>query len=564
MAAQSDYLLAIVLSPKRVTAAELRLTDGEVEVSALGDIAPPEGAFDGFQVGNGEILGRAISEFMAEKNITARDAVMFLPEAAAITQLIKLPDMPREDLIGAVRAVAERYAVFAERSIAVDCAVAEELDEDGKQMLSVLFAASRDANVEQCQECARAAGLELISVEAAPAAVARACRDRFSPSEVVALAVIGETKTDVMIFDDGICRICYSANVGVPEQMAGGDWMTPAPSEHDPFVPPPQLYSELTHCFRFFQNQFPRRAVQRVLIAVDHPKAEALASHLAEQLQLPVELGRSGLRLRLPTDVNEGAAAVSRAYSLALIHGSALSALTDGDALFPINLLPEVSTFWLPARPYIKASVAIMAVVLALTVIWALSLSKKITRKEQTQASLGAQIARLEPELAALRAAQATEIALRNEVERQTARIAKQRAVRWSQILVDVSERLPRDMWLTRMASPDSSRITLNGIATNRETIPNAIEALSTSPYLDNAVLGSLSKDDTYAPGRNVIRYQIKAKLLRGLLPPPLEAEDASKPEAAEAETGSAAAAESESASEEQADATSGTQEEEE
>jgi Tfp pilus assembly protein PilN len=119
-------------------------------------------------------------------------------------------------------------------------------------------------------------------------------------------------------------------------------------------------------------------------------------------------------------------------------------------------------------------------------------------------------------------------------------------------------------MWLTRIASPDSSKITLNGIATNRETIPNAIDSLSSSPYLNNAVLGSLAKDDTYAPGRTVIRYQIKAKLLRGLLPPPLAAEDASKPEAAETETGSPVEAESGSASEEQADATSGTQEEEE
>jgi len=217
-----------------VTVAEASLADGELRISAVGDIEPPEGAFDGGQIAGGEALGSALSEFIASKQITARQAVIFLPGPTAITQLIKLPSMPREDMLGAVRAVAERYAVFAEHSIAVDCAVVEEFEEEGKQMASVLFAASREANIEQCQECARAAGLELLSVEAAPAAVARAFAERFGTSDVVAVAVVGEVKTDVMIFDQGVCRVCYSANAGLPEQADSGNWVSAAPEQRDP------------------------------------------------------------------------------------------------------------------------------------------------------------------------------------------------------------------------------------------------------------------------------------------------------------------------------------------
>ncbi len=537
MPTQYGQLLAIILSPKRMTVAEATLTDGEVRVSALGDIEPPAGAFDGDQVADGTALGRVISEFIAEKQVTAKNAVMFLPGPTAITQLIKLPSMPREDMLGAVRAVAERYAVFAEHSIAVDCSVVEELEEDGKQMSSVLFAAAREANIRQCQECARAAGLELLSVEAPPAAVARAYWERLDNSDVVAVAVVGEVKTDVMIFDEGLCRLCYSANAGLPEQVEEGDQISPASGEHDPFVPPPQLYSELTHCFRFFQNQFPRRAVGRVLMAADHPKAEVIASHLAEQLQLPVELGRPGPDLSLPAEVDEGAAAISRALTLALIRSASLSGLSDRGAVLPINLIPESTSIWRPARPYVKVAVGIMAIVLLASVLWTLSLRKKAARAERTLNSLEAQITALEPEIEALHAAQATELALRTEVERQTARIARERAVRWSQILVDIAARLPKDMWLTRIASPDSSKIGLSGISTNRETIPRAIESLSGSPYLQNVVLGSLTKDDTYAPGRAVIRYQINARLLRGLAP-------ASQTSPVAAEAGASAASE--------------------
>lgn len=76
-------------------------------------------------------------------------------------------------------------------------------------------------------------------------------------------------------------------------------------------------------------------------------------------------------------------------------------------------------------------------------------------------------------------------------------------------------------MWLTQLSSPDDQRINLTGIATNRETIPLAIEALAGSPYLSHVVLGSLTKDNVYAPARVVIRYQITAQLLRGMLPVP-------------------------------------------
>jgi Tfp pilus assembly PilM family ATPase/Tfp pilus assembly protein PilN len=521
MPGQTESLLALVLSPKHVSAGEVRFVDGELQVSILGDIPVPEGAFDANQIANGEVLGRALAEFMIQKRLTARKAVMVLPEGSSITQLIKLPIMPREDMLGAVRSVAERYAMFAEHTISSDCAVVEELEEDGVQKHSVLLAASRAANVEQCQEAARVAGLDLVSVESPAVATARSYRDRFLPSQVVALAVVGDVKTDVMIFDGGVLRLCYSANAGLPEQVAGGDWMTPPPEQFDPFTPPPQLYSELSHCFRFFQNQFPARAVERVILTADHPKADVIASHLAAQLQLPVELGRPSHEFRLPRDVDESIASVARSLTLALFRGSALAGLHEGEYPFPVNLLPPFRAAWAPMRQVTKIAAGAMALVLAASVLWAVAIARKINRQERQLASVQAEVERLRPELEALRAAKATEQALRSGVERETARIAKEQAVRWSQILVDVSQRLPHDMWLTQLTSPDDQKISLTGIATNRETIPLAIESLGTSPYLKNVVLGSLTKDELYAPGRVVIRYQINAQLLRGMLPLP-------------------------------------------
>jgi Tfp pilus assembly PilM family ATPase/Tfp pilus assembly protein PilN len=523
MAVQTAPFLAIVLDPSAITLAEAQFADAELRVSTLGDIEAPSGVFDGSQLADGEALGRAISSFLSQKQVAARDAVVILPEGSAITQLIKLPAMPGEDMLGAVRSVAERYAIFAEHSINVACSTVEEFEEDGNAMSNVLLAACRSATVDQCQECARVAGFDLLSVEAAPVTAANAYRSYLPTDEVVALAVVGNVKTDVMVFDGGVLRLCYTANVGLPEQTEQGDWMSPPAQERDVFAPPPQLYSELTHCLRFFQNQFPRSAVQRVILVADHPRADLVASHLAEQLQLPVELGRQEEDLRLPEEVDSQAATNTRSLALALIRGGALSALRESDLLFPINLIPPSSTMWRPVRPYIKVAAAAVAVLLAAALLWASSLGGRINKKETQLAGAQREIARLQPELDALRAAKATELALYSEVERQTARITRERAVRWSQILVDVSDRLPRDMWLIRLASPDSSRLTLTGLSTNRETIPDAIEQLGSSPYLENVRLGSLSKDDVYSRGSVVIRYQINSALLRGIQPPPMQ-----------------------------------------
>jgi len=520
MADHTSPFLAIVLNPKRVTLAEAHFVDETLRVTTLGDIEPPAAVFDGNQIADGEALGRAVGEFVSKKQIAARDAVMVLPDTSAITQLIKLPSMPHDDMLGAVRSVAERYAIFAEHAVNVDCAMVEDFEEDGNPMSNVLLTAARAANVEQCQECARTAGLELIAVEVAPVAAANAYRDRLANREVVALTVVGDVRTDIMIFDRGMLRLCYSANVGLPLQTDQGDWMTPPSEEGDPFTAPPQLYSEITHCFRFFQNQFPRSAVERVILAADHPQGDMVVSHLAEQLQVPVELGRPDQTLTLPAGVDAEAAATSRALALALIQGTAKTALRESQVLFPLNLIPPSSTMWRPARPYIKLGVAAVAVILAAGLLWAWSLGNKIREREVRLAAAKAEIERLQPDLDALRAAQATELALYSEIERQTARIARERAVRWSQILVDISDRLPRDMWLTRLSSPDSSKMMLSGLATNRETIPNAIQSLGGSPYLQNVRLSSLTKDDTYSPGGVVIRYQVNGNLLRGIQPP--------------------------------------------
>jgi Tfp pilus assembly protein PilN len=190
-------------------------------------------------------------------------------------------------------------------------------------------------------------------------------------------------------------------------------------------------------------------------------------------------------------------------------------------------LLPVARAFRPLAAPAMRRAALVMALVLVVSVGWAISMKQKTDRYQRDLTRVEAQITKLTPELELLRAAKATEQELRSEVERQTARIAKERAVRWSQILVDIAERFPEGIWLTQVNSPDTSKISFTGMAMSRELIPKAIESLSGSPYLSNVVLGSLTKDDQYAPGRTVIRFQLTAALRRGLVLAPGEDQQA-------------------------------------
>ena len=53
MPVQSDSVLVIVLSQKRVAAGELHFVGGALNIASLGDIEVPEGAFDMGQLANG-------------------------------------------------------------------------------------------------------------------------------------------------------------------------------------------------------------------------------------------------------------------------------------------------------------------------------------------------------------------------------------------------------------------------------------------------------------------------------------------------------------------------------
>ena len=173
MAAQTAPFLAVVLNPKHVTVAEAQFVDDELRILTLGDVDAPAGAFDGTQLAGGSVLGRALGDFISQKQVGARDAVFILPEGSTITQLIKLPAMPHEDMLGAVRSVAERYAIFAER---LSLAHRERVAVDRESAFGILNDVAQPITLQSCffDLRARTMGMRLSrmsgrAVEAEPA-----------------------------------------------------------------------------------------------------------------------------------------------------------------------------------------------------------------------------------------------------------------------------------------------------------------------------------------------------------------------------------------------------------
>jgi Tfp pilus assembly protein PilN len=523
MAAAERAVLVLALGPERIGLAELWQEDGRTQIRTLGEFAPPENAFDSGLIANGAAIGEAVSGFLSRHRPGTNRTVVLLPEATAVTQLVKLPQMPRADMLGAVRSSAERYAVFAEHEISVDCTVVESLEEEGAAKVNVLLAATRQAMVDHCLALARAANLELIGIEPMPVAAIRAALPRLSDHGVTAVAIVGKVKSDIYVFQGRVPKMCYSANAGVPETMTpaeGQDWLTPpkdAAHPPDPFTAPPQLYSELTHCFRYYQHQYPSEAVDKVIIAVDHSHAPEMVAQLAGQLQLPVELLRPDDTVKFPQDTDAKTVIDSRALMLAALLGAA-QARFDGDrAHLPIDLSPRLTHVFRPFAPAVALGAAGIVALLAAALVWGVSLNRQIDTKKTSLAQTQSEITGLGlPYSIALAKLQQLD-ALRTEVERERARLVLERAVQWSWIMRDLSDRLPGGMWLTQVNSPDADRIRIIGISKDRETIPDGLAALRQSPYLVNVVLGSMAVDDQYAGGRTVVRFELDAGLNRGL-----------------------------------------------
>ncbi len=286
----------------------------------------------------------ATQQALLNAGISAKHAVAAVSGESIIVRYIQLPDMPENELKGAIRWEAEDYIPFPINEVYLDSVLLGR-SEAGK--MEVLLVAAKKEVVADANEVLKACNLQPAIVDIDSFAFLNCFEANYSPnpSEVIALINIGSETTNLNIFLGGSSRFCRDIFIagdsisytiqqranctfsraeelkikeGAPQEIVSD-------TEHDmvsrsslldtirgtvekitgeelnqdspEFVAGTvikqalgQLTNEIKRSIQFYENQGNGRQVARVVIGGGTSSMKNLDSYLCQELKLPVEV----------------------------------------------------------------------------------------------------------------------------------------------------------------------------------------------------------------------------------------------------------------------------------
>ena len=164
--------VGISISNSSIRMAELFLKNKSIVLSQIGEMKLSPGCF----AENGEIIKpdeiyKVLNELAETTGIQNKEAVTAIHGEMVVVRQFFLPLMPEKELVSAVVWEAENYIPFDLNDVEMDFAVTGK-DEENAQ-INVLVAAVPKSLVWQYYDLFTSCGLELISIEVEPVALAR-------------------------------------------------------------------------------------------------------------------------------------------------------------------------------------------------------------------------------------------------------------------------------------------------------------------------------------------------------------------------------------------------------
>lgn len=161
-------------------------------------------------------LGEAIKAILDEAQIGTRTANLGIPDFSSFFTSFQIPVMSAEEIPQAVQYEVRPYIPLPLLEVTLDWIIME--GEPSKTPLKILVVAIPNDVVIQYKEIARAAGLELKSLESEVFALARATARSLQNSpegqKILGLIDVGARSTTCSILEKGVLKYSYTFGVG--------------------------------------------------------------------------------------------------------------------------------------------------------------------------------------------------------------------------------------------------------------------------------------------------------------------------------------------------------------
>ncbi len=306
-------LVGLDIGSSAIKLVQLKESKGRYSLQKFGvKLLDPEMIVDGTVMDEERVVS-SIRELIEETGVKNKQVAISISGHAVIVKKINLPPMPDEELPGQVKLAAEQYIPFDINEVNIDFHVLppdSPSDEQG-DMAVILVAAKKD-KINELTELVKAAGLVpmVMDVDAFAIENMHAVSYPMGQDEVTALVNIGASVMNVNIVRRGSSLFTRDVPLGgnrytesiqremgmsheeaeeaKRQERGDGSWQGPLGQVVDGVNA--EVAAEVARTVDYFRTSSATAELDRVLVCGGVAKARGLVQHLADRMQVPVEV----------------------------------------------------------------------------------------------------------------------------------------------------------------------------------------------------------------------------------------------------------------------------------
>lgn len=285
-------------------------------------------------------VARAVRAILQEARIQTKKAVLSIPDFASFFTNFELPPMTKEELPDAVRYEARKHVPVSLADVTFDWQIVEGRVEN-KQPLNILLVAVPNEIINQYQEIAKGAGLELNTLEAEVFGLMRSSLG--GEKRPVLLMDIGAQSTTINIVHRGALFLSHSVDVagndlteriskslGIDENTAEKEKIQSGVgpgSRHDQILAPlvDVIFMEAEKIIQHFA-QTERKEIEKVVIGGGSAMMPGLRAYAQESLRKETEIADPFRSVFYPPILEPTMKELGAAYAVAI--GAAMRELS--------------------------------------------------------------------------------------------------------------------------------------------------------------------------------------------------------------------------------------------
>lgn len=514
MLRKRKQVVGLYIGSRKIAVSEAQIdSSGALEVEHLGITdTPPDAVRDG-RVVDKDAVARTIRGLLSANDIKNEDVSLVIPAGSnVITRLLTLPSMPKKEMTEALRTEVENYAVLSTDEPVLDFQVLDQKVEGVAQKTEILLVAVPRGLINSYIQAVESANLNLVAIETVPMAVLRAMegmlkhedernntgeeKENYQPVMLVGIEEDGGTVT---IASDGIVKFIHGFDIGRQQLEDGSAIM--------------ELADELSSSQSYYETTFPQdKEIGDIILFADGIDIVKVRGQLEEHLYGSIS------EPNIPEKASESIKSKIADQSLSAYAsiGSAIHA-TSGKSEDIINLIPIQKR---EAPTTKKQKILLVLPVFIMLLLFAgtsfvlkmmtNSIENKLNYLQRNQGNIDSEALKEITEIESI--AQK----LKTQADITETAISSIKRTNWAKILREVSEMIPKSVWLNSFRWLDNKDASFNGIALSYDSVFRFRETLEASGSFGSVKLISIRS--TTVADRPVFQFEIICQVRRETL----------------------------------------------